>query len=187
MEFKSRYFPIHMNDLCKDILAEAMQAMIIELSANAIFVMNTEMNTEITLRTADTLVDLLKHSIYRFMPFHLVCEGFQRGAMGELGGTTRFTVRNVNVWMKGMYEKHSVLTTVQHSKEDQRKKAEELASYRRQQKISTLYGEAFYRKMEWCHKYLITSEQYDRLTLDKIVAKMQEGFTAKELEPSMIL
>jgi hypothetical protein len=84
MEFKSKYFTIHMQDLCKDILAEPMKEMIAELSTNATFVMNTDIQAETSARIIETIVDLLKHSLLRYMPFHMICEGFQKGAMGIL-------------------------------------------------------------------------------------------------------
>jgi hypothetical protein len=187
MEFKSRHFTIHMQDLCKDILPEAMEEMIIELSANAIFVMNTELDGQITGRMAKTIVDLLKHSNYRFMPLHLVCEGFQKGAMGELGGTTRYTIRNVNTWMKAMFEKLAQINIEKKTKEDAIRRAEEERAFKQLQNKHNLYGAAFYRKLEWCHAGLISSQEYDRLTLDKIVEELKKGYSANDLVPSMIL
>lgn len=176
-----------MQDLCKDILSEAMKEMVIELSSNAIFVMNTEMETSITARTAETIVDLLKHSLFRFMPFHLVCEGFQKGAMGELGGTTRFTVRNVNTWMRAMYEKLAQVNMENQTKMDAQRRAEESKLFKQSQHRNNLYGAAMFRKIEWCYAGLLSSEDYDRLTLDKIVEAMGKGYSIKELTPEMIL
>ena len=187
MEFKSRFFPIHMQNLCKDILHESLKEMVIELSSNAIFVMNTEMQAEITIRTSDTIVDLLKHSNLRFMPFHLVCEGFQKGAMGELGGTTRFTVRNVNTWMRAMNDKLAQINMEKKTKEDAERRAQEEKAYKQRQKTNSLYGAAMFRKIEWCYSGLLSSEDYDRLTLDKIVKAVQKGYKINELRPEMIL
>jgi hypothetical protein len=175
-----------MQDYCKDILHEALKEMILELSANAIFVMDTEMKGEITSRTADTIVDLLKHSYFRFMPFHLVCEGFQKGAMGELGGTTRFTVRNVNTWMRAMNEKLTTLNMEKKTKEDAERRAQDEKAFRQRQRINSLYGSAMYRKIEWCYSGLLSSEDYDRLTLDKIVEAVNKGYSIHELTPEMI-
>jgi len=187
MELKSSYFPAHLNDACKDILKSSMKEMIIELSSNAIFVMNTDMEASITVRTAEIIVDTLQNSKFRYMPFHLVMEGFHKGSMGELGGTTRFTVRNVAVWMNAMYEKLALLTQERKTKEDSERRAAESAAFKSRQKTSNLYGAAMYRKMEWAQAGLISSAEYDRLTLDKIVARMQEGFSINKLIPAMIL
>jgi hypothetical protein len=164
-----------------------MKEMIIELSSNAIFVMNSEMEAGITMRIAETIVDILKHSNLRFMPFHLVCEGFQKGSMGELGGTTRFTVRNVNTWMKAMSEKLTQINTEKKTKEDSRRRAEEVVAFKMRQRTSNLYGKAMFRKIEWCYSGGLSSEDYDRLTLDKIVEAMQKGYNIRDLQPSMIL
>jgi hypothetical protein len=187
MEFKSSHFNLCMNEQCKDILTDSMKEMIIELSSNAIFVMNTDMEAGITVRTAELIVEILKNSKFRFMPFHLVIEGFHKGSMGELGGTTRFTVRNVNTWMNAMYDKLAQINMEKKTKEDAERRAAESAAFKSRQKTANLYGAAMYRKIEWAHAGLLSSAEYDRLTLDKIVARMQEGFSIKELTPSMIL
>jgi hypothetical protein len=149
--------------------------------------MNTEMQGEITARTADTIVDLLKHSNLRFMPFHLVCEGFQKGAMGELGGTTRFTVRNVNTWMRAMNDKLAQINVERKTKEDAERRSQEEKAFRQAKRINNLYGAAMYRKIEWAYAGALSSEDYDRCTLDKIVEAIQKGYSIKDLQPSMIL
>lgn len=187
MEFKSNYFNEHLNDACKDILTDSMREMIIELLANAIFVMSTDMAASVTVRTTELIVDTLKNSKFRYMPFRLVMEGFTRGSMGELGGTTKFTVRNAYIWMNTMYEKLALINTEQKTKEDAERRTYDERSFRKLQERSNLYGAALYRKMEWCAAGVVSSSEYDRLTLDKIVATIQKGYSIKELLPSMIL
>jgi hypothetical protein len=187
MEFKSTYFSAHMNDRCRDILTTSMREMIMELTLNAIFVMNTDLEASITAKTTETVVDILKNQKYSPMPFHLVVEGFAKGSMGELGGTTRFTVRNVCTWMNAMYEKLAQINIEIKSKEDAARRAAEALEFKNRKKTANLYGAAMFRKIEWCQAGLISSAEYDRLTLDKIVARMQEGFPLAELTPSMIL
>jgi hypothetical protein len=187
MELKNNHFSMSMNELCKDIITQPMIEMIGELSAHAMFVMNTDLEASVTARTTGTIVDILKTQKYKFMPFYLVCEGFTRGSMGELGGTTRFTVRNVCTWMNAMYEKLAQINTEKKTKEDSERRASETRAFKQNQKRGTFYGAAMYRKMEWAQAGAITSADYDRLTLDKIVAKIKEGYSIKELQPSMIL
>jgi len=165
-----------------------MKEMIVELSANAIFVMNGDMEAGLMLRTSEAIVDILKKSKFGYMPFYLVLEGFQKGSMGELGGTTKFTVRNVCVWMNAMYDRLTQINAEKKSKEDAERRALEANKYKSEQKRHCLYGSAMLKKIEWCHDGAITtSEEYDRLSLDKIVAAMQKGYNLKDLHPSMII
>jgi hypothetical protein len=187
MEFKSSFFSAHMSDRCKDIPTENMKEMIIELSSNAIFIMNTEIEAGVTVRTADVIVAMLKNAKYGWMPLYLVIEGFTKGSLGELGGTTRFTVRNVAVWMNAMYERLAQINQEKKTKEDSDRRAAETLAFKRQQRTASMYGAAMYRKIEWCYAGAVSSAEYDRLTLDKIVEAMQRGYSIKELQPSMIL
>lgn len=188
MELKSKYFNIHMNDLCKDIFTASMVDMIGELSANAMFVMNTDLESSVTARTTGTIVDILKNQKYRFMPFYLVCEGFTRGSLGELGGTTRFTVRNVCTWMAAMYEKLAVINMEKKTKEDAERRAFEAKSFKQNQKESNIYGAAMVVKMKWfTGAGQEASDAYDRCSLVKIVEMVHKGYTLNELKPEMIL
>lgn len=187
MELKSSYFNSYMNERCKEIPSPALKEMIIELSSNAIFVMSTDMEAGITVRTAEIIVDMLKNAKYGYMPLYLVMEGFVKGSMGELGGTTRFTVRNVAVWMNAMHEKLTEINQVKKTKEDSERRAAEAAAFKIRQKTASMYGAAMFRKIEWCYAGSVSPQEYDRLTLDKIVDAMRRGYSIKELQPSMIL
>jgi hypothetical protein len=118
------------------------------------------------------------------MPLHLVMEGFHKGSMGELGGTCRFTVRNVNIWMNAMYEKLAQINTEKKTQEDARRRDEESVAYKKSQINSCLYAAAYYWKISHCP---MSDKEYDRLTLDKIVDALKKGYSTKELKPAMIL
>jgi hypothetical protein len=184
MDLRSSFFAESMNVECKDIMIGPMIEMIGELSANAIFVMSTDIDSSVTGRVTATIVDILKNQKYKYMPFHLVCEGFTRGSMGELGGTTKFSVRNVCTWMYAMFEKLTQINTEKKSREDAERRRSEAAEFKLTQKRSSLFGAAMYWKISHCP---MSDSDYDRLTLDKIVEAFKTGYTAKELQPSMIL
>jgi len=183
MQLSSSHFSAYSAIMCKDIPDINITEMIAELTANAVFMMATETDFAITTKTTGAIVHILKSQKYKWMPFHLVMEGFTRGAMGELGGTTRFTVRNVCTWMNAMFEKHTILQVEQVSKTDSRRRADEERSFRMQQKNSTIYGVALHWKIAHCP---MPDELYDRLTLDAIVAAFKKGYSFTELKPEMI-
>lgn len=187
MEYKSVYFSSNLNNYCKDIPKEHLKEIVTELSANAIFIMNTDIDAAATGRSIDTILDMLKNGRFSYMPLYLVCEGYHNGALGELGGTTKFTVRNVNTWLSVMNEKLVQINIDRKTKEDQERRKKEAESYKGVQKRSNLYGAALFRKIEWCYAGLVSSSDYDRLTLDKIVEAMEKGYSIRELQPSMII
>jgi hypothetical protein len=188
MELRSSFFTAHMNDPCKDILPGSMKEMVAELSTNAIFVMNTDIEASVTARVIETIVDQLINSKFKYMPFYLVCEGFSRGSIGELGGTTRFTVRNVYTWMNAMHDKLALINIETKNKQDAERRAAESKDFRQHQKGSNLFAAAMSKKMEWRESGVITTEaDYDRYPLFKIVELIKKGYTIKEIQPSMIL
>jgi hypothetical protein len=89
--------------------------------------------------------------------------------------------------MRAMHEKLGQVNMEKQTKIDAERRAEEARSFKLHQKTNNLYGAAEYRKIEWCQAGLVSSAEYDRLTLDKIVEAMNKGYSIKELTPSMIL
>lgn len=189
MELKSKYFNASMGKLCKDIPTEAMIEMITELVSSACFDMNTTMDTPVTVRTVQSIIDKLKHTKFNTLTFCLVVEGFSRGSMRDLGGTTKFSVSNFSAWMNAMLEKQAQIAAEQKTKEDLRKKEEEARAYKNYRKGgSDLFAIAVSKKHDWYASKLISSEDYDRPDLlDNIVALLQQGYNYGEIQPKMVL
>jgi hypothetical protein len=186
MEISSKYYNEYLNSKMRDIPSIAIIELIDEFSANAKFYMSSDADAITTEKINNAVVDLLKGR-FSHMPFSLIAEAYTKGALGELGGTTRFTVRNVYTWLNAMEEKYQRLYQEMQTKTDAERRAAEEKKFMSTQKRSNIYGAAMYRKIEWCHDGLLTSSQYDILTLDKIVAAVEMGYSLKELKPSMIL
>ena len=187
MELKNENFSVYMNTPIGAIPGEDLTPMLLEISINAMFYMGTEGDNETTKKIVSAIKDLImKDTLYMQFPLHLVIETFHKGSLGELGGTTKFGIRNVNVWLFSVKDKHQKLIQEEKSKEDQRLKADEAKSYKNIQKRSSLYGAAFNKKLEWKFAGLISSEDWDLMTLDKIVALLHSGLTIQTIRPSML-
>jgi hypothetical protein len=187
MEIKNEHYLEHINTRCKDIFPERLQDIIRELSENAKFYMSSEIDATVTVKINAAIVDMLKNHKYRYLPLHLVGEAFTRGSMGELGGTTRFTVRNVCIWLGQMQEKMESLNALQKTKEDAGRRIDEEKSFRENKERSNLFGTAMYLKIGWCQAGLLSERQYDECSLDKIVGLIEKGYPIKEITPSMII
>ena len=183
MDIKSEYYPEYIGSIVALIPKEALHELIDEFAINSKFYMSSEVDSEATAKINSAVVALLLGK-FRYMPLSLIAEAYTKGSLGELGGTTRFTVRNVYIWLAAMDEKCRRLNQEKQSKLDSDKRAEEEKAYKKTQKRNSLYGTAFYWKVSHCP---MSDSEYDRLSLDKIVEAFEKGYSFRELQPGMIL
>lgn len=183
MEISSQYYPEYLNTKVGEIPSTALTELIDEFASNAKFYMSSDCDSATTFKINSAAVDLLKNR-FRFIPLSLVAEAYTRGSLGELGGTTRFTVRNVYTWLNSIEEKNQRLYQETQSKIDDQKRADNERHFRLGQKRSALFAAAFYWKISHCP---MPDKDYDRLSLDKIVEAIEKGYTFNELTPAMIL
>lgn len=188
MEIQSPHYQPNMTKKCKDIYNEYLLPVVREFSEIAKFYMSSEVSDDVTMKINAAICDMLKfHHKYRELPLYLVAEAFHKGALGQLGGTTRYTVRNVVTWLEEMYTKMSNFSQQEQSKVDSERRKEEEKTYKQGQRHHTKFGTALYHKMEWAQSGLLTEEEWDRITLDKIVDMMDRGYPIAEMDPGMIL
>lgn len=184
MDLKYPSFLVYMNSPLGEIPADHLREMMIELMGNAIYVMSTSDIDDLS-RMYETMKDMmLSDHTFRLFPLALVVEIFHKGSLGELGGTSKFGIRNVHIWMNAAREKFMRMAAEEKSKEDFRRRSEEAKSFKQLQARSSLYAAAFYWKISHCP---MGDAEYDRLTLDKIVDAFRRGYKPHELTPSMIL
>jgi len=188
MEIRSQFYCTHLSDVCEVVPKEALQEILDELCDIARFNMSCELHPALLAQISQATVSLLKENArFRHFPIHIVAEAFNKGSLGELGGTTKLTIRNINIWLVAMNERMIQVIAEKKSREDSIRRTQELALFKSQQKNSNLYGQALFRKIEWAYAGILSSREYDRCTLDKIVEKMNQGYRASEITPSMIL
>jgi hypothetical protein len=183
MEIKVKYYQTYINERCMKIPTEQLLDIIDELAQNAKFYMSSDLDSTMTEKVNAAIVDLLKNQKYRYLPLYLVAEAFTKGALGELGGTTRFTVRNVVIWLNQMSDRMAQIEMERKSKEDdaRRKAAED--GFKLSKDRSSLFGAACLLKASW----QLQDPDYDLCTLDKIVDLIERGYKLSQIHPSMIL
>ena len=197
MEIKNEYYKQHLKELCKDVPADVLGRIVFELSTNAKFYMNSDANADDLSKINDAVVDLLK-TRFSWVPLHLLGEAYVKGSLGELGGTTKLSVRNVYTWLSNVDEKARNLRTQDISKIDDSKRAEEERVFLTNQANNNLYGAALSLKLKWFYPssrgrfgqgiYLkgLDPSLWDRYPLDKIVEKLKQGYTVQTLTPSKL-
>lgn len=184
MEIKSTYYSLYIAHSMREIPKEHLCELIEEFAINARFYMSSDADNDTMLKINAAVVDLLKNK-FRNLTLDLVSEAYTRGSLGELGGTTRFTVRNVYIWLSAIEEKNQRLYQDKVSRLDSEKRAAEEKAFKSQQKRSNMYGSAMMWKIGYAKQ--LSSRDYDQLSLDLIVDAMQRGYDLRTLTPEMIL
>jgi hypothetical protein len=185
MELKSKFYPQFLNEQVGNIPSTALMEIIEELSSNVKFYMNSDLDGSSTDRVNGAIVGIL-HTKYKYFTLSVVTEAFHSGSLGELGGTTKFTVRNVAIWLNASREKYERARAEQKTKEDNAKREAEEKSFRNTRNNDNLFGTALWIKIGWNYTGAIRSADWDYYSLDAIVAKLREGYTEKTLQPSML-
>ena len=186
MEVKCQYFRPYIASKMHEIPKKHLLELIDEFASNAKFYMSSEEDSKTTAKINEAIAAELKDK-FRFLPLHLVAEAYDLGAKGELGGTTRFTFRNVYTWLKGIEEKNQRLKQLGDSKIDNERKRQNEIKFKESQSRSMMFGSALYKKIEWCYAGLLSADDYDMCTIEKMVALMDQGYKLHEITPKMIL
>lgn len=188
MEIKTSYYCEYLNTRASDIPMAALVEITDEFSANAKFYMSSDVDESTTEKINTATVDLLKNSRFKYLPLHLISEAYHRGSLGDLGGTTRFTLRNIYTWLSSMTDKLQVIETEKKTREDESRRAAAERLFKQDRHNANLFGTAMYIKIALCYSgAIITGQEYDRCSLDKIVDLLKRGYKSDQIHPSMIL
>jgi hypothetical protein len=185
MELKSNFYPVYLNEQIMNIPTAALTEIIEELSSNVKFYMNSDLDSSSTDRVNNAIVSILQ-SKYKYFTLSVVAEAFHSGSLGELGGTTKFTVRNVAIWLNASKERYERARAEQKTKDDNHKREAEERSFRKTRDNDNLFGTALWIKIGWNYNGSIRSSDWDNYPLDAIVAKLRQGYTEHNLIPEMI-
>ena len=124
MEIKSIFYKQYINTQAYQIPVAAIEELIDEFAINAKFYMASDIDADTTAKINNAVVELLKNR-FRYVPLKLIGEAYTRGSLGELGGTTRFTIRNVYIWLSQIEEKNQRLFLEEQSKKEDEKRRSE--------------------------------------------------------------
>ena len=184
MEIQTPHYQSNLNKACKDIWMEHLGPVVRELSEISKFYMSSSLNDSETIKINGAICDLLKfNNKYRELPLYLVAEAFHKGALGELEGTSKYTVRNVCIWLNEIYDKMCRIQAINKNREEDQLRKTYESDYKSNWKHHSKYGAALSKKMEWD----IDRKTWERITLDKMVEMLDKGYTLDELTPDMII
>jgi len=123
MKFASKYFEQYGDDTIVGCIPEEhLIEMLIELVSLAIFNINPSIpGDEIIKRAINVIIELIRTS-YKNYPLFYIKRAFINGSLGMLGGTSVFSVRNVNLWLHSQREN----VNEYHLKKEREKKLSEI-------------------------------------------------------------
>ena len=169
----------YLNYNVSDVPRDKLREIIDELSATAMVNMGGNETTIPLQRIIESITALVAKQYYE-LPISKVAGAFWRGSLGELGGTTRFTLRNVNLWLKETHQQWGE----EHIREISRKNREKYDSHERaDQDVIT----ACRMKIMWRIDGKITPDQSEKIHVEDIVHRLRDGFREKDIIPEMFL
>lgn len=163
----------------ENIPRDDLKNIVRELTGNALVNMGHDESGTVLANMVDGIVALLKNK-YKMMPLSKVIAAFDQGSLGELGGTTRFTMRNVNIWVKAIYEQWGA----EYLRAESRRNRLE---YSKDEKSDPDVVVACRMKIMWRLSGRITHEQSDKIHVEDMVQKLKDGFEEKDIIPEMFL
>jgi hypothetical protein len=185
MEIKNTDYPIFANYKISDIPRDRLAGILDELSALAMFQMNSLLKGDVLKPTIETIVTIIKDKFAHY-PLHLITHAFDQGSLGELGGTSSFNVRNVYIWLSAVKENYNRLTAEQWSKEETRRKITEEKTWKETGGGDAIFGTAVSLKLSWVYAGRIHPDNWELYTLDDIVRLLRNGETVQSIKPQMI-
>ena len=96
----SETYDRYLADKCLDIPSEVFRTVLKEMLRDAAFKLNTSVPDDI--KEFSRQINWLIESKYKHLPLHKLKEAFVKGSLGELEGSTRLTIRNINIWIKNV-------------------------------------------------------------------------------------
>lgn len=185
MEIKNEYYKHHLKDRCKDTPENMLKEIVSEVSSNAKFYMNSNVDAETMSKVNTAIVDLLKYK-FGYLPLYLVGEAYTRGPLGELGGYASISVRNIYIWLSAVNEKSQNLSAQDQSRIDQERREEDERIFKQNQAHNVRFGTALSIKLTWVYEDRISANDWDKYPLDEIVNYLKQGYTIKSLSPKLI-
>ncbi|MCK5609358.1 hypothetical protein KAR91_46220 [Candidatus Pacearchaeota archaeon] len=167
---------------CTEIPNTEFNSIMVELLEDAAFKMDTQIPGD-TREFIRQLLWLISKK-YQHLPLNKLIEAIHKGAMGELGGTIKLSLRNINIWLKEINEAWA-MGAIARSNHDRMIETDIDDS-----EIADPDSAACYAlRMNWGLGKRITRQEWDFLGTqhDKMVAKVKEGTPAENLHPGMFL
>lgn len=160
----------------------ALKQMIVEMLKEAGEVMGGKLDQDKINFTGNWLFKWLNER-FNYLPMHHVRAAISFGAMGERGGTSILTPRNINIWMREQANIHQEQVTKMISHDDENKRNE----YFNANKAEWQVAAAVRIKVGWLGDGMITSAEYDSFSAKKIYDLLKSGRTEKTIHPKEVV
>ena len=174
----------YLNYKCTDVPNSHFEDIIKYLLREASFRMDCSIPGDVPVFTQQ-LLWVIKDK-YPFLPIHKLQEAFYKGALGEIGGTMKLSIRNVNIWIKEINQAWSEGAIARRNRE--------LMQDVPMSELADKYSAAAYSlRIQWGCQKRVTRSQWNYLTTrhddmkDKVKAVIDSGGDIDSITPGMFL
>lgn len=160
----------------KEIAALPLKKMLEELIAAADYVMGAGMDDAESVKLIRWLVNFL-YEKYGYMPMTHIEAAIKEGSVGRRGGTSKLVPRNIIIWISEQEKIFQEQHVSKMKKADEERRHADLKGT----KTDSMIAKAVIMKIRWKCDGRITSEQYDRVSSQKIYELLVAGKRESEI------
>ena len=124
-------------------------------------------------------MDKLLSEKYGYLPFNYVRSAVEHGSLGELGGTSKLIPRNIAIWLKEAAGNHQEHLTRRIKADDEKKRIEHMNANKAEWQVAA----AVRIKVTWLGEGLITSQEYDSFSSQRIYELLKAGKSERTIHP----
>lgn len=157
---------------------QSLRQMIVEMLREADDVMGGKLDNDKIKFTGNWMYKWLNER-FGYLPMHHVKAAMTYGAMGERGGTSALTPRNINIWLREQSNIHQEQAAKMISHDDAVKRNE----YFNANKAEWQVAAAVRIKVGWLGDGMITSDEYDSFSSKEIYDLLKSGVPEKAIHP----
>lgn len=174
VNLKRRAAEVHPGDLKK---------LLLDFVDEALEIMGMDASTKNTSSFVNFTFELIGDR-YSYLPINHIRAAFKFGAMGERGGTTKMTGRNINIWLNEQSNIFQEQMAKYQKKLDEQKRYDEIKDWKPSHGFT---ARAVIIKVGWLGDKRITSQEYDSFSSAKIRELLEQGYDERDIRPSMVV
>ena len=156
----------------------SLRQMIIDMLKEADEVMGGKLDKDKLNFMANWLYKWLNER-FGYLPMHHVKAAITFGAMGERAGTSTLMPRNINIWLREQSNIYQEQLVHNGKHEDEKVRNENFNINKAEWQVAA----AVRIKVTWLGEGLITSEEYDSFSSQRIYDLLKSGVTEKKIFP----
>ena len=167
---------------CVEIPREDFAKIMYDLLEDASYKMDSKIPGNIT-EFANQILWVIKKS-YSLLPLSKLIEAFHQGSLGEIGGTVKLSIRNINIWLKEINHTWGEGSIARSNRERM-----DQTDIMLDQCANPNSAAAYSLRIKWGCSKRISHQQWDHLTSKHrdMVAMLDKGTPLDNMHPGLFL